>query len=155
MRAPRSEFHNLTALRGRDDARRFTGDHRLVTQRGEQIRFHDLPFDDRRGDAQHRLARKHQRPLGHGPCVAGKAEFCKVVEEFIADVAEYRMAAEISDFVGGEMYVSEKLVRLFESRRYKIISPGRKMTYEQLECGAGFEASLQIPRRHGELVKIG
>ena len=80
--------------------------------------------------SQHWLARKHQRSFGHRPDIAGEAEFRKVVEELVADVSEYWMAAQIRDFIRREIDVFEKLERLLESGGDQIISSRRKMANE-------------------------
>ena len=112
-------------------------------------------FDDGRDDAQHRLAGKYQRAFGHGPDVAGEAEFREIVEKFAADIAEDRMLAQVVNFLRGEVHVLEKIERLFEPGGDQIIALRRKMADEQFERGAGLEAGLQIARRHRQFVEIG
>src|ERR1700689_982583 len=105
MRAPSSKVDNLAALGCRDHTRRFTGDHGLITQRREQIGLHNLALDDGRDDTEHRFAGEYERSFGHGPNVAGEAEFLKVVEKFIADIAKNRMPAQVRNLILCKMNV--------------------------------------------------
>ena len=65
--AARAEFDDRASLRGGDDAGGFAGNHRLEAHRGEEIRLHDLRFDDRRGHANQRLARQTRACLRAWP----------------------------------------------------------------------------------------
>src|SRR5580693_1825489 len=136
-------------------ARRFAGDHGLVAERRKKIRLHDLPFDNGRDHAQHRLAGKYQRAFGHRPHVAREAEFREILEKFAANVAEDGMLTQVLNFLSGEVHVLQKIERLFQTGGHQIIPVRRKMTDEKFERGASLEAGLQVTRRHRQLVQIG
>ena len=153
--AARAEFHDLAALGRGYHPRRFTRDHGLKAEGGQEIGLHDLAFDDRRGEAQEGLARECEGAFGHGPHVSGKAEILEVIEKVVANISESGVTPEITNLVGSEADFFQELERGFQPRGDQIIAVGRKMSNEELESGARVEASLQVACSHGQFVQIG
>ncbi len=153
--AASTEIDHLAAFGGGVNAGRFAGDHGLVAHSGEDVGLHDLAFDDRSHDAEHRFAREDQGAFGHSPDVASETEGREVIEEFVANVAKYRVATKVIDLFRREMDVFEEFEGLFEAGGDKIVAMGRKVADEQFESGAGVKAGLQIARSHGEFVEVG
>src|SRR5215472_14872288 len=83
-----AEFDDLAPLSSSDDARGFARDHGLETQRSEEVRLHDLAFDDGSSHAHHGFAREDQCSFGDGANVPGETECAEVVEEFVVNVAK-------------------------------------------------------------------
>src|SRR6266404_1194758 len=87
MGTPGSEFDNRPSVCRFRYARRFTGDHGLKIDCGQQKRLHNLRFDNGRGDAQDRFAREKYGAFRHRPHTAGKMELREVVEKIGHDDA--------------------------------------------------------------------
>src|ERR1700745_2888902 len=103
----RAKLYHPPPLRSRHDASRFAGDHGLVSQRGEQMRLHDLRFDNRRGESKHRLAGKNECALGNRPNVAGKSECAQIFEKFRPDVLKEVMRSQVRNFLTVEVDMLE------------------------------------------------
>src|ERR1700693_657262 len=149
------KFDDLSALRRGDNPRCLARDHGLITQRGQQISFHDLAFNDRGYHAQERLARECQTSFRHSPDIASETKCREIVEKFVADITKHGMLAEERNLVGRKMNVFQKVQCLFESSGYQKISLGRKMTDKKFERSLGVKAGLQISRRHRQFIEIG
>ena len=81
VRAARAEFHDGASRGGVHHARRFGGDQGLERERGEQIGFRDLRFDDGRAHGHHRLAGEQRRAFGDRENIAREAEAAQIIEE--------------------------------------------------------------------------
>ena len=122
---------------------------------GKQRRFHDLRFRNRRGHAQHRLARKENRALRHGPDFAAKTKLAQIVEEARVHVLEGREPPQIGDVLLGESHALEKIQRLLETRGNEVVPRGRQFTDEQLEGRHRGHVFPQIARGHRQFVEVG
>ncbi len=155
MGAPGSEFDNRSSVCRLRYARRFTGDHGLKIDCGQQKRLHNLRFDNGRGDAQDRFARGKYGAFRHRPHIAGKMELREVVEKIAARVSEHRQFPRIRDFLVRKSDVFQKIERLIEAGGSQIVSSRRERTHEQFKRGSGVETCFEVARRHGQLVQVG
>src|SRR3984893_16066724 len=144
MRASRAKFNDFAAPRCRDDPRRLTGDHGLITQCREQISLHNLAFNNRRDDSQKRFTGKHQASFRHGPDITAETKCLQIVEEFVADIAKNRMIAKIGNLVRRKMNMFQKVQCLFESGGNQRISLGREMADKQLKGSGGVKTGLNV-----------
>src|SRR5258706_10912397 len=154
MGTPGSEFDNRPSVCRLRYARRFTGDHGLKIDCGQQKRLDNLRFDNGRGDAQDRFARKKYGAFRHRPHIARKMELREIAEKIAARVSEDRKFSRISDFLAGKSHVFQRIESLIEPGGDQIVSSRGKGTHEQFKRGTGVESCSEVARRHGQLVQV-
>ena len=71
-----------------------------------------------------------------------KRKVAEVIEKFVTDVAEDRVATEVIDLFGSEMDVFEEFEGLFQAGGDEEVAMRRKVADEELKGGAGVKAGL-------------
>src|SRR5215467_11240827 len=155
MRAPRTKFHDRAPRSGSGDARRLGGDQSLEVKNAEETGLDELRFGDGSGHTEQRLTRKENRSFRHGPNVARKLKSREIIKEIGMNAFEERQSSEVGDVFSRKAHVFEEVEGLLQSGGNQIIAALGEVANKKFKRGTGFEAVLDVPRRHREFVEVG